>query len=88
MDCKKIQQVIYRFIYGESNTFELRKIKAHLERCQGCEKERLIIEDILVQLRFDATECNEPCPDGMKERLLDRIKRDATGSATEPAGQP
>jgi hypothetical protein len=77
MDCKKFQQVIYRFIYGESNTIELRKIKAHLERCQGCEKERLIIEDILVQLKTDASDCQEPCPDGMKERLLSRIKADA-----------
>ena len=73
MDCNKIQQVIYRFIYGESNTIELRKISAHLERCSSCQEERLIIEEILVQLKSEAVE--EPCPECVKDRLLEGIKR-------------
>ncbi len=75
MDCKKIQQVIYRFIYGESNTIELRKIKAHLERCSSCQEERLIIEEILVQLKTEATAAKEDCPECVKDRMLDGIKR-------------
>lgn len=74
MDCKKIQQVIYRFIYGEGNTVELRRIKAHLEQCKGCQEERLIIEDILVQLKEKAAEAEE-CPECVKDRMLENLKR-------------
>ena len=39
MDCKMVQQKIFRFIYGESDAHELRKVKEHLELCNECLKE-------------------------------------------------
>jgi anti-sigma factor (TIGR02949 family) len=66
-----VQQKIYGFIYGESDEYELRKIKEHLEICKACAKEYALIEDILKQLRKGLPD--DPIPDGFKERVLDRI---------------
>jgi anti-sigma factor (TIGR02949 family) len=71
MDCKKVQQQIFRFIYGESDEHELRHIKAHLDRCGDCQAESALIADILTQLK-DALP-DDPVPDGFKERVLQRI---------------
>jgi uncharacterized Fe-S cluster-containing protein len=73
MDCRKIQQVIYRFIYGESSTVELRRVKMHLDRCHHCEKERQMIADILDHLKDELAD--EPLPDGCRERMLEKIKQ-------------
>jgi len=71
MDCKMVQQKIYRFIYGESDKDELRMIKAHLERCGACRAEQALIADILEQLRNGMPD--DPVPHGFKERVLERI---------------
>lgn len=71
MDCKAIQQVIFRFIYGESSADELRHIKAHLDRCGECRKESEIIAEILERLKGALPD--EPVPDGFRERMLARI---------------
>ena len=71
MDCKAVQQVIFKFIYGESSTYELRRIKAHLDRCKNCAAEAVIIEDILAKLKEGLTE--EPVPEDFRDRVLSRI---------------
>jgi len=71
MDCKKVQQKIFRFIYGESDEHELRQIKSHLDRCGDCRAESELIADILTQLRNGLPD--DPVPDGFKERVLQRI---------------
>lgn len=71
MDCKKVQQKIYRFIYGESDEHELRQIKAHLDRCGDCMAESALIADILTQLKNGLPD--DPVPEGFKERVLERI---------------
>ncbi|MCH7472586.1 zf-HC2 domain-containing protein [bacterium] len=75
MDCKKVEKVIFRFIYGESGEHELRRIKEHLDRCGECEKERLIIADILEQLRNGLAD--DPVPAGFRERVLALIHQEA-----------
>jgi len=72
MDCKKVQKQIFRFIYGESDVFELRAIKAHLEICNACEAEHKIIEGILVQMKSSVPD--DPVPDGFKERVLSQVR--------------
>lgn len=72
MDCKKIQRVIYRFIYGESDEFELLHIKAHLDRCSECRREREIIAGILDQVRGAIT--IEAPPEGMCDRMRERLQ--------------
>jgi anti-sigma factor (TIGR02949 family) len=72
MDCKAIQQVIFRFIYGESSADELRKIKAHLDRCGDCKAEGEVIAEILEKLKGALPD--EPVPDGFRERMLARIQ--------------
>ena len=66
-----IENVIYRFIYGESSSAELRNIKKHLDRCGHCEREKAIIGEILQHLK-DGLE-DDPLPDGLRERLLAKI---------------
>jgi anti-sigma factor (TIGR02949 family) len=75
MDCRKIERVIFRFIYGESDADELRKIKEHLDRCGECRREREIIEEILVALKNGLPE--DPVPEGFRERMLLRIQAEA-----------
>ena len=72
MDCKAIQQVIFRFIYGESTADELRKIKAHLDRCGECRSESALITEILEKLKGALPD--EPVPEGFRERMLARIQ--------------
>jgi mycothiol system anti-sigma-R factor len=72
MDCKKIEQVIFRFLYGEANIEELRHIKEHLDRCGHCRRESEIIALILSQLKDSMTP--EPVPEGLKERVLAKIR--------------
>jgi anti-sigma factor (TIGR02949 family) len=71
VDCKAVQQVIYKFIYGEGSADELRRIKAHLDRCKNCAAEASIIEDILVKLKDGLPE--EPVPLDFRDRVLTRI---------------
>ena len=71
MDCKLVQQKIYRFIYGECDAYELRKIKEHLEICNQCRQECELIEDILGQLKNGLPE--DPVPEGFRDRVLERI---------------
>ena len=71
MDCKLVQQKIYRFIYGECDAYELRKIKEHLEVCNQCRQECELIEDILGQLKNGLPE--DPVPAGFRDRVLERI---------------
>jgi anti-sigma factor (TIGR02949 family) len=71
MDCKMVERVIYRFIYGESDSHELTKMKQHLDRCGECRKQRDIIEDILQQLKRGLPD--DPVPEGFRERVLQRI---------------
>ena len=72
MDCKKVEQAIFRFLYGESNAHELAHIKQHLDRCGHCLKESEIIGEILAQLRNSMTD--DPVPDGLRERILAKIQ--------------
>jgi anti-sigma factor (TIGR02949 family) len=72
MDCKMVQQKIFRFIYGESDPEELRHINAHLERCGDCRAEQELIADILEQLKRGMPD--DPVPHGLKERVLERIQ--------------
>jgi anti-sigma factor (TIGR02949 family) len=71
MDCKMVQQRIYRFIYGESDAHELSQIKDHLEHCGGCRREREIIEEILAKIKQGLTD--EPVPITFKQRVLARV---------------
>ena len=71
MDCKAVQQVIYRFIYNESDADELRRVKEHLDRCGHCRREREIIEELLNNIKSSLTD--EPIPKGFRERMLARI---------------
>lgn len=74
MDCKAIQQAIYRFVYGESDSTELRQIKSHLDRCKECRQESDLITDILGKLKSHATaERGAGLPDGCRERILGKI---------------
>jgi anti-sigma factor (TIGR02949 family) len=75
MDCKMVERVIYRFIYGESDSHELHKMKEHLDRCGECRRERDIIVEILDQLKRGLPD--EPVPDGFRERVLKRILEEA-----------
>lgn len=70
-----IEKVIYRFIYGESSTEELRHIKKHLDLCGHCVREKSIIEEILQQLKDGVEE--EPLPDGLRDRVLEKIHSEA-----------
>jgi anti-sigma factor (TIGR02949 family) len=71
MDCKAVQNIIFRYLYGESSADELRHIKTHLDRCRECRAESDIIADILERLRAGLPE--DPVPEGFKERMLARI---------------
>jgi anti-sigma factor (TIGR02949 family) len=74
MDCKMVERVIFRFIYGESDAHELQKMKEHLDRCGQCRKERDIIAEILAQLKQGLPD--EPVPEGFRERVLARINNE------------
>lgn len=74
MDCKMVERVIFRFIYGESDAHELAKMKEHLDRCGECRRERDIIVEILDQLKRGLPD--DPVPEGFRERVLARISRE------------
>jgi predicted anti-sigma-YlaC factor YlaD len=74
MDCKKIQHVIFRFIYGEADEIELRQVQTHLERCKECRKEREIIAGLLAKVR--GCFCAEKTPEHLRQNLLNRVKAD------------
>jgi len=71
MDCRKVEQVIFRFLYGEASVDELRHIKLHLDKCGHCRRESEIIAMILSQLKDSMTA--DPVPEGLKERVLAKI---------------
>jgi anti-sigma factor (TIGR02949 family) len=74
MDCKAVQKVIYRFVYGESDQAELMQVKRHLDRCHECEQERQLIGDILNKIQTIAAQENtEALPHGCRERILGKI---------------
>ena len=74
MDCKAIQQAIYRFVYGESDSTELRQIKGHLDRCKECKQESELIGDILGKLQSHAKEERSAgLPEGCRDRILGKI---------------
>jgi mycothiol system anti-sigma-R factor len=75
MDCKAIQQLIFRYLYGEASVDELRHIKAHLDRCGHCREESDMIAEILEKLKEALPD--EEVPDGFKERMLARIRATA-----------
>jgi anti-sigma factor (TIGR02949 family) len=75
MDCKMVERVIFRFVYGESDSHELKKMKEHLDRCGECRKQRDIIVEILDQLKRGLPE--DPVPEGFRERVLQRIHDEA-----------
>lgn len=75
MDCKMVERVIFRFVYGESDSHELNKMKEHLDRCGECRKQRDIIIDILDQLKRGLPD--DPVPEGFRERVLQRIREEA-----------
>jgi predicted anti-sigma-YlaC factor YlaD len=75
MDCKLVEKKIYQYLYGEGKSYELKKIKEHLDICGRCRKESEIIADILHQLS-DGME-DEPVPEGFRERMLRRIQAEA-----------
>lgn len=72
MDCKKVEDKIFRFLYGESDTHELEHIKAHLDRCGECRRQSEIIGEILTQVRNCLTD--DPLPEGLRDRILLRIQ--------------
>jgi hypothetical protein len=82
MDCKAVQKVIYRFVYGESDAVELQQIKRHLERCKDCEKERALINDILDRISAGAENDTERMPTDCRNRILAAIHR----NMTQPSG--
>ena len=78
MDCRKVENVIFRFLYGEASIDELRHIKFHLDKCGHCRRESEIIADILNQLKESME--TEPVPDGLRDRVLAKIHTDVQGS--------
>jgi mycothiol system anti-sigma-R factor len=72
MDCKAIEREIFRFIYGEGDADRLRRIKAHLDVCGHCARERDIITGILAQLKDGYPD--DPVPAGLRERVLASIR--------------
>jgi hypothetical protein len=76
MDCKAVQKVIYRFVYGESDSAELQLVKRHLDRCRECEQERALITDILSKITTAAKDDGpEALPTGCRERILAAIHK-------------
>jgi predicted anti-sigma-YlaC factor YlaD len=74
MDCKAIQQAIYRFVYGEGHEEELQRIKMHLDGCQECRAEKALVDSILAKLHAHAAdERSTPLPDGCHERMRNVI---------------
>jgi len=71
MDCKAVQQVIFRFIYGECDSYTLQKVKEHLDVCGACRRERDIIQEILTKLKDGLVE--EPVPESFRQRVMARV---------------
>lgn len=73
MDCKAVQQHIFRLVYDEADPYELRKLQEHLAVCDACRHEQEIIESILKQLK-DCL-CEDPLPDGCYERMKTNLQK-------------
>lgn len=72
MDCKKVQDVIFNFVYGESSEAELEATRDHLEKCGDCARERQVIEKLLSKIK--GCEAQEPVSDDCRNRMLSKIK--------------
>lgn len=72
MDCKKIQDVIFNFVYGESSEAELEATRDHLEKCGDCARERQVIEKLLSKIK--STNDHEAVTDDCRNRMLNKIK--------------
>jgi uncharacterized CHY-type Zn-finger protein len=72
MDCKAVQQHIFRLVYDEADPHELRKLQEHLAVCGACRQEQEIIESILKQLRECL--CDDPLPEGCYERMKSNLE--------------
>lgn len=67
MDCKQVNQVVYRFYDNELEERERDPFRSHLEDCPGCARQARYIEKLLLIVRTRCTRCNAP------ERLTRRI---------------
>ncbi|MEZ5337020.1 MAG: zf-HC2 domain-containing protein [bacterium] len=77
MDCKKIQDVIFNFVYGESSEAELEATRDHLEKCGDCARERQVIEKLLSKIKN--CEPQESVSDDCRNRMLSKIKSSLGG---------
>lgn len=82
MDCKKIQDVIFNFVYGESSEAELEATRDHLEKCGDCARERQVIEKLLSRIK--SCDEGEAVPEDCRDRMLSKIKNSLAGD--EPRG--
>ncbi len=81
MDCKKIQDVIFNFVYGESSEAELLATRDHLEKCGDCAREKQVIEKLLDKIKN--CEAQETVTEDCRDRMLSKIKNSLAGE--EPA---
>ena len=76
MNCLEVRYRLLRLIFGELSLVELAELNAHMEVCEGCgecQVEKETVELILKQMASTTSKL-DPTPDGMRQRILERIK--------------
>jgi hypothetical protein len=76
MNCLEVRYRLLRFLFGELSLVELAELNAHMDVCEGCgdcQVEKESVELILKQMA-STTSRQDPSPEGMRERILARVK--------------
>jgi len=70
-DCSEVLERLAFFIDHELETADEAQIQEHIEECLPCLRVLQFEQRMKARL---VSSCSEPCPDGLKERVLLRIR--------------
>jgi mycothiol system anti-sigma-R factor len=72
-DCREVLDKVYLYLDGEADDGDLRKIRLHLDECAPCLRQYGLEQ----QVKALVARCcgSDPAPDGLRVRVLERIRQ-------------
>jgi len=75
MNCRECLEKLHPYLDRELSERELEEVRGHIDDCGGCETSVVFESVFLDRLKGSAT--SDVCPEGVRERLILRIRDDA-----------
>jgi len=70
MNCRKVQYYLSTYSEGSLSSDKLSEVEVHIRNCKSCEREKFILEEILVAVRSMPA---KTAPDNFNLKLFNRI---------------